>query len=52
MDLCDRVPTMELYALLVLEISSAVGTRRLRWYEHVCRSDDSGPIASVRVMEV
>ncbi len=49
--LTDRVSTTELYALLGLEeISSAVGTRRLRWYGHVCRSDDC--IASVKVMEV
>ena len=50
--LSDRVPTTELYALLGLEeISSAVGTRRLRWYGHVCRSPEDGPIASVRVMD-
>ena len=50
-NLIDRVPTTELYALLGLEvISSAVGTRRLRWYGHVCRSDDF--IASVGEMEV
>ena len=49
--LCDRVPTTELYALLGLEeISSAVGTRRLRWYGHVRRS--SGSIATVEEMEV
>ena len=49
--LSDRVPTTELYALLGLEeISSAVGTRRLRWYGHVCRS--SGSIATVEKMEV
>ena len=49
--LCDRVPTTELYALLGLEeISSAVGTRRLRWYGHVRRS--SGSIATVERMKV
>ena len=49
--LSDRVPTTELYALLGLEeISSAVGTRRLRWYGHVCRS--SGSIATVERMKV
>ena len=49
--LCDRVPTSELYALLGLEeISSAVSTRRLRWYGHVRRS--SGSIATVDEMKV
>ena len=49
--LCDRVPTTELYALLGLEeISSALGTRRLRWYGHVRRS--SGSIATVERMKV
>ena len=49
--LCDRVPTSELYALLGLEeISSAVSTRRLRWYGHVRRS--SGSIATVDKMKV
>ncbi len=49
MKLCDRVPTTELYASLGLEeISSATGTRRLRWYGHVCRS--SGFIATVGEM--
>ncbi len=51
MKLCDRVPTTELYALLGLEdISSAAGTRRLCWYGHVCRSEDS--IVTVWKMEV
>ena len=49
--LSDRTPTMELYALLGLEdISSAVGTRRLRWFGHVCRS--SGCIQAIAEMSV
>ncbi len=46
--LSDSVSTTELYALE--EISSAVGTRRLCWYGHFCRSD--GFVASVGEMEV
>ncbi len=39
--LSDRVPTSQLYAWLGLEeISSAVGSRRLRWHGHVRRSFD------------
>ena len=49
--LCERVPTTELYALLGLEeISSAVGTRRLRWYGYVCSF--SGSIATVEKITV
>ncbi len=42
--LSDRVHTTGLYALLWLEeISSAVGTRRLRWY--------GDPLALMRLLE-
>ncbi len=39
--LSDKVPTSELYALLGMEdISSAIGTKRLRWHGYVCRPSD------------
>ena len=43
--LMDMTPTADLLSKLGLEeITSALGTRRLRWYGHVCRSDESGGI--------
>ena len=44
--LLDKIPTTNLLPKLGLEaITSAVSTRRLRWYGHVCRS--SGGIKKV-----
>ncbi len=45
----DRTPIADILSKLVLEeITSALGTRRLRWYGHVCRSYDISREANTR----